>query len=59
MTATDTVETESFAPPLPSRHDESHPSLFARAPDQLPTYSDFEDPAERLTVCEVPRKVRT
>ena len=56
MTTRDHIENGTFELPLPRRHDENHPCLFAKGAAQAQARSDFEDPADRLTVCEVPSK---
>jgi hypothetical protein len=54
MTQGEAANSKAFETPLPDQHDESHSGRLAMEPQQL--YSEFDDPADRLTVCELPRK---
>jgi hypothetical protein len=54
MATSDSIDPQAFEVPLPAQHDESHPLRLLMDSQRLS--SDFEDPADRLTVCELPRK---
>ncbi|HTM45026.1 MAG TPA: hypothetical protein VL137_08735 [Polyangiaceae bacterium] len=54
MTKGEAANIKAFETPLPDQHDGSHAGRLEMEAQQL--YAEFDDPADRLTVCELPRK---